>query len=85
MTITETQSWKALAAHFEAVRGLHLRDLFQQDPQRAESFRATFEDLLLDYSKNRVTAETMRLLFALAREAGVEAQRDAMFAGRKIL
>ena len=84
MTITETQSWKALAAHFEAVRGLHLRDLFQQDPQRAESFRATFEDLLLDYSKNRVTAETMRLLFTLAREAGVEAQRDAMFAGRKI-
>ncbi len=84
MTPIALPSWKALAAHFEKIKGLRLAELFQQDPHRAETFRAGFEDLLLDYSKNRVTAETMKLLFALAREAGVESLRDAMFAGRKI-
>ena len=69
MTPTALPSWKALAAHFEKIKGLRLAELFQQDQHRAENFRAGFEDLLLDYSKNRVTAETMELLFALAREA----------------
>jgi glucose-6-phosphate isomerase len=75
---------QALARHFESVRGQHLRDLFAQDPQRFERFSLRFHDLLIDYSKHRVTAETMRLLFALARARGVERLRDAMFGGEKI-
>src|SRR5205823_712336 len=58
--------------------------LFAQDPKRFESFTLRFEDLLVDYSKHRITAETLRLLFALAREAQVERWRDRMFSGEKI-
>ncbi|MBQ6471400.1 MAG: glucose-6-phosphate isomerase [Victivallales bacterium] len=70
--------------NFAEVQNLHLRDLFAEDAQRAERFSVTFEDLLLDYSKNRVTEQTMNLLFALAREASLEQARDDMFSGRKI-
>ena len=82
--ITETSQWKALERHYEAVKGLHLRQLFAEDKKRAEHFSLKFEDLLLDYSKNRITAETMKLLFALARKANLEKWRDAMFSGEKI-
>ncbi|MGO4571123.1 glucose-6-phosphate isomerase [Microvirga sp. 2TAF3] len=83
-TISASPAWKALQAHAETIRKLHLRELFQQDPERFRHFTLQRDDLLVDYSKNRVTAETMRLLFDLARLADVEGWRDRMFAGEKI-
>ena len=81
---TETQAWQALKAHFDEIKGVHLRQLFADDPTRAESFAAEGAGLFLDYSKNRLTAKTLQLLLQLARECGVEARRDAMFRGDKI-
>ncbi|MBI5163009.1 MAG: glucose-6-phosphate isomerase [Magnetospirillum sp.] len=78
---TRLPAWSALAAHAVQVEPLHLRDLFAADPGRFPTLTLRLGDLLLDYAKNRVTAETMRLLGDLARQAGVEAMRDAMFAG----
>ncbi|MCS7033774.1 MAG: glucose-6-phosphate isomerase, partial [Phycisphaerae bacterium] len=83
-SLTATPQWKALVDHARVIRGLHLRDLFRQDPGRFAKFSVRFHDLLLDYSKNRITEETMRLLFDLARATGVQKLRDAMFAGEKI-
>jgi len=82
--LTETQAWQALKRHYEEIKGASLRQLFAGDPQRAESFSAEGAGLLLDYSKNRLTAKTIQLLLQLARERGVEARRDAMFRGEKI-
>ena len=84
MDLTATHEWKALAAHYEEISPRHLRDLFAGDPQRAERMTATAADLVLDYSKHRVTDETLRLLMAVARIAGVEERRDAMFRGEHI-
>jgi glucose-6-phosphate isomerase len=86
MTIdsTATPSWQALAAHFDHIRDLHLRQLFADDADRATRFTARAADLVVDYSKHRITGDTLSLLFELAKEAGVEARRDAMFAGRHI-
>ena len=84
MTITETNAWKKLQQHQREVAPLHMRELFARDDRRFERFSLRLGDLLLDYSKNRVTDETMGLLRALAREAGVEAMRDRMFAGDPI-
>ena len=82
--ITETDEWQALSEHFAALRDVHLRELFASEPDRGERMTAEVGDLFLDYSKHRVTAETMGLLAAVARRAGVEELRDAMFAGEKI-
>ena len=82
--IVDTEEWQALDSHFGAIRDVHLRDLFAADPMRGETFVLETGDLYLDYSKNRCTAETVELLVALARRAGVEQLRDAMFAGEKI-
>ncbi len=82
--LPDTTEWKALQAHYEAARALKLRDLFTTDPGRAERFSIEAAGLFLDYSKNRVTDETMRLLLDLAGARGVAARRDAMFAGEKI-
>ena len=76
--------WKALRERFEKERDTHLRDLFKNDPNRAESFSLEAAGWFLDYSKNRVTEGTMKDLFALARSCDVEGSRDAMFAGEKI-
>ena len=76
--------WKALAAHHEAVRHVHLRDLFAKDRARGERLTAEAAGLYLDYSKNRLTDETLALLLALAETSGVRARIDAMFAGEKI-
>jgi glucose-6-phosphate isomerase len=76
--------WKALEAHATATASLHLRDLFADDPERASRFSQRFGDLFLDYSKNRITDETLALLLDLARATGVETARDAMFRGDKI-
>jgi len=81
---TETRAWKALEADYEETRRLQLRQLFADDPARAESFCAEGAGLFFDYSKNRITAKTLSLLIQLARECGVEARRDAMFRGEKI-
>ena len=81
---TETQAWRALAAHVALVKGQHLRDLFGADRTRAERFAVEGGGLFLDYSKNRITDETVRLLLQLAEERGVAARRDAMFRGEKI-
>jgi glucose-6-phosphate isomerase len=82
--LTASPAWRALRAHAEAVRGVHLRELFARDPRRFERFSLGLDDLLLDYSKNRVTEETMRLLLDLARSANVEGWRARMFAGERI-
>ncbi|HUQ64283.1 MAG TPA: glucose-6-phosphate isomerase [Acidimicrobiales bacterium] len=82
--IADTDEWKAVAAHFEAMRHVHLRELFNDDPKRGEALTAEFDGIYLDYSKNRLTAETIGLLVALAKRAGVAERRDAMFDGEKI-
>jgi glucose-6-phosphate isomerase len=83
-SITSTPEWAALAAHHAEVAPLHLRDLFARDPDRGQTMTLEVGDLYLDYSKHRLTAETLARLAALARRAGVEELRDAMFAGRRI-
>ncbi len=82
--LTATPSWQKLARHHAEIKDVHLRALFADDPQRAERFSAEGGGLFLDYSKNRITNETLQLLFELAKERGVTRRRDAMFAGEKI-
>ncbi|MGV3741922.1 MAG: glucose-6-phosphate isomerase [Burkholderiaceae bacterium] len=82
--LTAAESFKALQRHFAEASTWHMRDLFSQDGQRFEQFSLEAAGLLFDYSKNRVSRETMRMLAELARERGVEQLRDAMFAGEKI-
>ena len=77
-------AWAALAAHHATLRDVHLRALFAEDPGRGERLALEAAGLYLDYSKNRVTAETLRLLLALAAAAGLRRRIDAMFAGEKI-
>ncbi len=82
--LTERQAWKALEAHHKNVRELHLRKLFADDPWRGERMTAEAVGLYLDYSKNRITDETLKLLLQLAEESGLRARIDAMFRGEKI-
>jgi glucose-6-phosphate isomerase len=77
-------AWRALADHYERVQGLHLRDLFADDARRGERLAAEGAGLYLDYSKHRVTDETLRLLVQLAEESDLRGQIDAMFSGAKI-
>lgn len=83
-SLTRSAAWKALKTHHKHMSGVHMRDLFAQDPQRFDKFSLRFGDLLLDYSKNIITGETLGLLFDLARETGVTEQAARMFAGEKI-
>jgi glucose-6-phosphate isomerase len=83
-TLTQSPAWKALVHHRDAHPGAPLRALFAEDPKRFERFALEFDDILVDYSKNRVTADTMRLLFDLARQARVFEWRDRMMSGEKI-
>src|SRR5213080_4186458 len=83
-SLRQTAAWQALEEHAEALRETHLRALFAADPERGERFSLEAEGLFLDYSKNRITDETIRLLLELAEERGVTERRDAMFAGEKI-
>ncbi|WP_428537408.1 glucose-6-phosphate isomerase [Rhodopila sp.] len=82
--LTATPAWKALSSHHAQIKDLHLRKLFADDPGRAERYSTEGGGLFLDYSKNRITDETLRLLLQLAEERGVARRRDAMFAGEKI-
>jgi glucose-6-phosphate isomerase len=82
--LIQSVAWKALKGHQQKIAGLHMRQLFAEDPKRFESFSASACDILLDYSKNRITRETMSLLFTLARQADVKGWADRMLAGEKI-
>ena len=82
--LIQSTAWKNLAGHFETLQHLHMREMFASDPNRFSRFSLKFKDILFDYSKNRVTPETMQLLFALARQADVAGWRDKMFRGEKI-
>jgi len=81
---TTPPAWKALADHHQQVRGLHLRQLFADDPTRGERMTLEAVGLYLDYSKNRITDDTLKLLLQLAQESGLRARIDAMFRGDKI-
>ncbi len=82
--LTKRKAWKALQTHFKQVRELHLRNLFADDPGRGERMTAEAVGIFLDYSKNRITDETVRLLIDLAEESGLRSRIDAMFRGEKI-
>ncbi len=82
--LINTPAWLALLDHHKQVRKIHMLDLFDEDPDRFSKYSIQFKDMLLDYSKNRITDKTLDLLFNLARQAKVEAWRDKMFAGEKI-
>ena len=82
--LTQRPEWKALEEHYAQVRDIHLRELFAQDARRGERFALEAAGLYLDYSKNRVTDETLRLLLRLAESAGLRQRIDAMFRGDKI-
>jgi glucose-6-phosphate isomerase len=82
--LSERPAWHALVDHYEQIRATHLRELFFQDPARGERLTAEAAGILLDYSKNRVTDETMRLLIQLAQESGLRERTEAMFTGEKI-
>jgi glucose-6-phosphate isomerase len=82
--LAQRPAWKALAAHAEALKPLQLRDLFRTDPTRGTRFTASAAGLFLDYSKNRITDETLTLLLSLAEQSGLAQHREAMFTGQKI-
>jgi glucose-6-phosphate isomerase len=84
LPLNKRPAWKALKAHYHEVRGLHLRKLFADDSKRGEHMCAEAMGLYLDYSKNRITGETLRLLVQLARESGLQERIHAMFRGEKI-
>src|SRR5208283_995953 len=82
--LTDTPAWGALQAHYKKIKDIHLRHLFWEDANRADRFTAEGAGVYLDFSKNRITDETVRLLVQLARERGIAERRDAMFRGEKI-
>ena len=82
--LSHRPAWNDLAAHYQKVRDLHLRKLFADDAKRGERMTAEAVGLYLDYSKNRITDETLQLLLRLADESGLRARIDAMFRGEKI-
>lgn len=82
--LTQSSAWRALETHHAEVSSRHMRDMFAADPHRYTKFSVQWKDMLLDYSKHRITEETMQLLFALARQTGVEAWRERMFKGERI-
>jgi len=81
---TKTKSWLHLSEHFEKIKDVHMKGLFANDPQRFNRFSIRFKDILLDYSKNRITEETLQLLIELADEVGLSDAIDQMFKGAKI-
>src|SRR5664279_1326225 len=82
--LTQRPAWKALAAHYKQINRLHLRKLFADEPQRGKRLTAEATGLYLDYSKNRITDQTLKLLFQLAKESDLRGKMDAMFSGAKI-
>jgi glucose-6-phosphate isomerase len=84
INITKTESWKKLTRHFEEIKEMHMRDLFARDQERFQKFSLRFNDMLVDYSKNRITEETLALLLKLAEEADLRGAIEQMFTGEKI-
>ncbi len=82
--LSERPAWKALQAHYQQIQGKHLKQLFADDPARGERFTVETGGIFLDYSKNRITDEKLKLLIQLAEESGLRARIDAMFRGEKI-
>src|SRR6476620_12761400 len=82
--LTRRPAWKALQTHFKSIRDTHLRTLFEQDSQRGQRMTAEGAGLFLDYSKNRITDETLGFLVRLAEEYGLRSQLDEMIRGEKI-
>ncbi|MFC3875045.1 glucose-6-phosphate isomerase [Neisseria musculi] len=82
--LQDLPSWRELWKHFDATKGLHMREMFEQDPERAQRYWLEVGGITLDYSKNRITDETLELLFKLAREAGLPERIKQMFHGEKI-
>lgn len=82
--LTKLPAWQALQKHKKQNENVHMRDLFSQDKQRFEKFHLCFNDILLDYSKNRISEETMPLLMNLAKESGLKEWTEKMFSGEKI-
>jgi glucose-6-phosphate isomerase len=83
-TPTQLPAWKSLEAHYQEVAPLQMRDLFKQDPKRFEKFSLRFEDILFDFSKNRITDGTLPLLYELARQSDLKGWTEKMFTGQKI-
>src|SRR5437868_14738958 len=83
-SLTARPSWKALESHYQKVRESHLRQLFADDPKRGERLTTEAVGLYLDYSKNRISDETLKLLLQLAEESGLRERIDAIFRGEKI-
>ena len=83
-SLIEGETWKALETHAAKNRSLHLRDLFAQDPTRGERLKVEAAGIYLDYSKNRITDETVKLLLQLAEDSGLRQRTDAMFRGERI-
>jgi glucose-6-phosphate isomerase len=84
VALTDSPAWQALTAHYARIKDVHLQTPFADDAERAKRFSVEGAGLLLDYSKNRITDETLQLLLALAEDRGVASRRHAMFAGEKI-
>ena len=82
--LAQRKAWKSLAAHHKQIGKLHLRELFAKDKKRGEQMNCEAVGLFLDYSKNRVTAQTLKLLIQLAKESGLREHMEAMFSGEKI-
>src|SRR5277367_2904661 len=83
-SLTELPAWKTLGAHYQQIKPTHLKELFAKDAGRSERFAVEAAGIFLDYSKNRITDETIKLLIRLAEESGLKARIDAMFSGEKI-
>ena len=82
--ITKTSEWLSLEEHFKKIKNIHMKDLFENDIQRFENNHILFDDFLFDYSKNRITEETKKLLISLAKSADIENWRKRLFSGEKI-
>ena len=85
MTITASPAWAAIDAHRQSFGKIRLRDLFASDPQRVDSLSLSFDDIFYDFSKQRLTSETLGLLAALAKEAQLANRMERMFAGGKFM
>ncbi|MDH3382354.1 MAG: glucose-6-phosphate isomerase, partial [Flavobacteriaceae bacterium] len=84
MSPLDTQAWKKLKEHFDRIKNTHIIDLFDNNQDRAKEFSIKSSELFIDYSKNKITAETMDLLFELADEMELKTEIQKMFAGEKI-
>src|SRR6187200_923097 len=81
---TETKAWQQLEVHFLSMQATHMREMFDEDPERFQKFNILFEDILIDYSKNIISEGTLRLLTELANEVELKSAIEAMFRGTRI-